>query len=80
MNKKIIAGLVGGFLGMAVGFVGGGVLGINIFGNFFVHITFLGQRGYEAGFYLIGILGGMLGLVSGVFLAVKIAGQASRKT
>ena len=42
------------------------LLGMNVFGNFFVDATFLGARGYEAG----GNLGFLLGILLGGSLSV----------
>lgn len=44
------------------------LIGMNLFGNYFVDSTFLGGRGYEAG----ANLGFLIGVVSGLSLSIYI--------
>ena len=76
MRMKPLVLFIGGLLGLAIGFIAGGLFGMNLFGNYFVHVTFFGNRGYEAGFWIVGIAGGILGAISGVALALGITGWA----
>jgi hypothetical protein len=68
-----------GAFGLVAGFVSGAIFGMNLFGNYFVHVQFLSSRGYEAGFWIVGIPGGIVGLALGVMIALCIAGRKSGK-
>lgn len=59
----IILGCVFGTLVFGIIFL---LIGMNLFGNYFVNATFLGGRGYEAG----GNLGFLIGIVIGVVLSI----------
>jgi hypothetical protein len=76
MKKKLPWGIVGGYTGMLLGFVGGGVFGKNYFGNQFPYIKFMGYRGGEAGLWIGSIAGIIIGITLGVIFALLIVGRA----
>ncbi len=65
--RRVLAPILA-LAGIMTGFIVGALHGMYLFGNFFVHATFLKVRGYEAGFWYGGIAGGLAGLWFGVWL------------
>jgi len=62
--------------GLLVGALLGGLNGMNFFGNYLTRFSMFGLRGYEAGFYVGAIAGGLL---FGIF-AFYISGLIWRRT
>lgn len=79
MARRRGPAILGGFVGLIIGYIGGGIMGMQIFGNHFTSFTFAGARGYEAGLLLGGITGGAAGATMGVFLALKVASLFKNK-
>jgi hypothetical protein len=79
MAKKLPWGIVGGYSGMIVGFVLGGVYGTNYFRDNLPNTMFLGYRGSEAGAWIGGISGAFLGTLLGIILALVILNQLEKK-
>lgn len=71
MNRKNFNGFITGVILVAVGYVIGLFVGINIGGNYFTDFHFMSGVGYEATGYLGGIIGAIVGLLLGIFLYVK---------
>lgn len=69
MKKKLLFGLIGGFLLSIIGLF----IGVNLGGNYFTSFEFLGGRGYEATGYLGAIVGAVIGVLLGVFVGAKIS-------
>ncbi|WP_160723715.1 hypothetical protein [Bacillus sp. USDA818B3_A] len=67
--KRAIGVIVGALTGMMIGFF----IGMDLGGNFFIDIRFIGLRGYEAVGPIGAIIGGILGVLLGFLLTRMIA-------
>ena len=65
---KKIGIIIGCLLGTLILGIIFSLLGMNLFGNYFVDATFLGSRGYEAG----GNIGFILGIGIGITLSIVV--------
>lgn len=80
MTKKLLLGILGGFLGLIVGVIGGGYLGLIVGGTFlggfdiYVHT---GLEGYEIAAYVGAFIGAIVMIIVGIKVALKIAKRSS---
>ncbi len=75
MKRKIIIGIIAGFLGFVVGIFGGGFLGLVIGGTFLGGLEIheqTGIEGYELAAYIGAIIGAIILPILGVGLALLI--------
>jgi hypothetical protein len=82
MNKKILASILGGLIGLLVGAVGGGFFGLVIGGTFFGWLEFPGYpylTGYELFTYIGIAIGALVAIPLGVIIALRIATQMGKK-
>ncbi|NLA72062.1 MAG: hypothetical protein GX850_06555 [Clostridiaceae bacterium] len=82
MKKNLLPSILGGFIGFAVGVLGGGYLGLILGGTFlggFDIYENIGIEGYELSTYVGAIVGALVLTLAGVKLALKIADR-KRKT
>jgi MFS family permease len=80
MIKKLLSGILGGFLGLIVGAIGGGFLGLVVGGTFlggFDIYEHTGLEGYELALYI----GAIIGAVVMIIVRIKIAlGKVKRRS
>jgi hypothetical protein len=82
MKRKLLSGIIGGFIGFVVGVIGGGFLGLVVGGTFLGGLEiykYTGFEGYELAAYVGAIIGALLATILGVKLALKIASQTEKK-
>lgn len=72
MTKKLLSGILGGFLGLLVGSIGGGFLGLVVGGTFLGGFDIYEHTGIE-GYELAAYVGAMIGAVLMVIVGIKIA-------
>lgn len=75
MNKKLLSGILGGFLGLIVGAIGGGFLGLVVGGTFlggFDIYDRVGLEGYELAAYVGAIIGAVVMIIVGIIIALRI--------
>ena len=69
MSKKILSGILGGFLGLICGLIGGGYLGLvvggTVLGGFEIYEN-IGIEGYELAAYVGAIIGGIIMMLIGI--------------
>ncbi len=78
MTKKIVSGILGGFLGLMVGAIGGGFVGLVIGGTFlggFDIYEHTGLEGYELAAYVGAIIGAVVMIIVGIKIALVIVNQ-----
>ena len=81
MKRKLLTVILGGFLGLGVGVIGGGYLGLVVGGTFLGDIEFykyIGLEGYELAAYAGAIIGALIATPWGVKLAMRIAAQTGK--
>ena len=82
MNRKIMAAMLGGLLGIIAGLTGGAFLGLVIGGTFFGWLEIPGypqMPAYELAVYVGAVLGMLIVIPLGIKLALKIAGQKEKQ-
>jgi hypothetical protein len=75
MTKKLLSGILGGFLGLIVGAIGGGFLGLVVGGTFlggFDIYKHIGLEGYELAAYVGAIIGAVVMVIMGIKIALGI--------
>ncbi len=72
--KKILASILGGFIGLLVGAVGGGFFGLVIGGTFFGWLEFSGYP-YLTGYELFTYIGALVAIPLGIIIALRIASK-----
>lgn len=76
MKRKLLPGIIGGFIGFVVGVIGGGYLGLVVGGTFLggleIH-KYTGLEGYELAAYVGAIIGAFVITILGVKHALRIA-------
>jgi hypothetical protein len=80
MSKKMLAGTLGGFLGLIVGAIGGGFLGLVVGGTFlgaFDIYKHTGLEGYELAAYVGAIVGAVVMAIMGIKIALRIVKRRS---
>lgn len=74
MKKKVIFGIIGGFLGLLVGLILGGYIGLVIGGTFLGGLDLnekIGIEGYELSTYIGAIIGAVITTIYGIKLSLK---------
>jgi hypothetical protein len=66
--KWIFIRLLFVFAGFCAGAITGALTLMNFFGNYLTHVQMFGVRGYEVGFKIGAISGGIAGILIGYFL------------
>ncbi len=82
MSKKILAGILGGLIGLLAGVIGGGFLGLVVGGTFFGWLelpNYPNMPGYELAAYIGIILGALIITPLGIVIALKIAARDKKK-
>lgn len=82
MKRKLLPGIIGGFIGLVVGVFGGGYLGLVVGGTFLGGLEIYkhtGFEGYELAAYVGAIIGALVVTVLGVKLALRIADKTVKK-
>ena len=82
MKRKLLPGIIGGFIGLVVGVFGGGYLGLVVGGTFLGGLEIYkhtGFEGYELAAYVGAIIGAIVLTVLGVKFALRIAGKTGKK-
>ena len=82
MKRKLLSGIIGGFIGFVVGVIGGGFLGLVVGGTFLGGLEvykYTGLQGYELAAYAGAIIVALLATILGVKLALRIASQTEKK-
>jgi len=80
MSKKILFGILGGFLGLIVGSICGGFLGLVVGGTFlggFDIYERIGLEGYELAMYIGLTIGAVVMIIVGIKIALGIAKRNS---
>ncbi|MDY0234767.1 MAG: hypothetical protein RBR71_01990 [Gudongella sp.] len=80
MTKKLLSGILGGFLGLIVGAIGGGYLGLVVGGTFlgsFDIYDHIGLEGYELAAYVGAIIGAVVMIIVGIKIALGIVERKS---
>ena len=75
MKRKLLLGIIGGFIGFVVGIFLGGYLGLVVGGTFlggFEIYKHTGFEGYELAAYVGAIIGAIVVTLSGVKFALRI--------
>ncbi len=81
MKRKLLAEILGGFVGFVLGVLMGGYLGLVLGGTFlggFDIYEITGIEGYEIAMYVGALIGAVIGSIKGVKLAVKITGKTRK--
>ena len=76
MKKNMLAGILGGFIGLILGAIGGGYLGLVVGGTFlggFDIYERTGLEGYEIAAYVGAIIGAVVMIIVGITIALGIA-------
>lgn len=74
MKRKLLYGILGGLIGLVLGFVIGGYFGLIIGGTFlgsFDIYKFTGLEGYELTLYIGAIIGGVILSILGIRFALR---------
>ena len=75
MRRKLLSGILGGFLGLIIGTIGGGFLGLilggSLLGRFDIY-EHTGLEGYEIATYIGAIIGAAVMAIVGVIITLKI--------
>ena len=82
MKKKLVHGIIGGFLGFVIGAIGGGYLGLVVGGTFLGGLDVYkhtGFEGYELAAYVGAIIGALVLTLLGVKFVLKIAAKKTGK-
>ncbi|MGM0396139.1 MAG: hypothetical protein ACQEP4_03700 [Bacillota bacterium] len=83
MKRKLLPGIIGGFIGFVVGVFGGGYLGLVVGGTFLgafeIH-KITGFEGYELAAYFGAIIGAFVATLFGFKIALRIADKTGKKT
>lgn len=82
MKRKLLSGIIGGFIGFVAGVIGGGFLGLVVGGTFLGGLEiykYTGFEGYELAAYVGAVIGALLAIILGVKLALRIASQTKKK-
>ena len=82
MKRKLLPGIIGGFIGFIVGVFGGGYLGLVVGGTFlgsFEIYKNTGFEGYELAAYVGAIIGAIVVTILGVKLALRIDDKTEKK-
>jgi hypothetical protein len=80
MTKKLLSGILGGFLGLIIGAIGGGFLGLVVGGTFlggFDIYEYTGLEGYELASYVGAIIGAVVMIIVGIKIALGIVKRRS---
>ena len=80
MTKKLLSGILGGFLGLIVGVFGGGFLGLVVGGSFLGGLdiyVYTGLEGYELAAYVGAIIGAIVMIIVGIKIALRIVKRRS---
>ncbi len=78
MSKKLQAVILGGILGLVVGFIGGGFLGLVVGGTFLGGLdlpNYPGLQGYELAAYVWIVIGVLVVTPWGAKLALRLSGR-----
>jgi|GEM_PF-687125 hypothetical protein len=82
MKRKLLPGIIGGFIGLVVGVFGGGYLGLIVGGTFLGGLEIYkhtGFEGYELAAYVGAIIGALFVTVLGAKLALRITDKTGKK-
>jgi CDP-diglyceride synthetase len=82
MKRKLLSGIIGGFIGFVVGVIGGGFLGLVVGGTFLGGLEIYkntGFEGYELAAYVGAIIGAIIVTLLGVKLTLRIASKKEKK-
>ncbi|MBT2570082.1 hypothetical protein [Planococcus sp. ISL-110] len=82
MKRKLLPGIIGGFIGFIVGVIGGGFLGLVVGGTFlggFEIREYTGLEGYELAAYVGALIGAIVIAIIGVKLAWSIADKKEKR-
>jgi hypothetical protein len=79
MKKKLLQGIIGGFIGFVVGVFGGGYLGLVVGGTFLGSLEIYKHTGFE-GYELASYVGAVIGAIIVTILGVKLALRNENKT
>ncbi|MCJ7773156.1 MAG: hypothetical protein MUP22_08500 [Desulfobacterales bacterium] len=82
MKRKLLQGIIGGFIGFVVGVIGGGYLGLVVGGTFLGGLDVYkhtGLEGYELSAYAGAIIGALIVTLLGVKLALRIDDKKGKK-
>ena len=82
MKRKLLLGIIGGFIGCVVGAIIGGYLGLVVGGTLLGSLEIYkhtGFEGYELAAYVGIVIGAIVVTIFGVKLALRIHDKAGRK-
>lgn len=82
MKKKLLPGLIGGFIGFVAGVIGGGYLGLVVGGTFLggfeIH-KYTGLEGYELAAYIGAVIGALAMAITGAKIAWRMAEKKGKE-